>query len=175
MKNLLIRGSVESAVHGSDAANETHAHDEPRVHSHKTIRPATHVEGASSNTNYTDTKTSVHKSLIQEAPLVSGHTAILSRFAVEDEVGCQNCTTNNGSAIYQFLGQVTILSRVDTLLHVCTTEGILEVLARLGEDRGNALRLCCLGWLDGRIVNESGGVCELRDLAKCRGYSERAP
>lgn len=134
------------------------------------------MEGASSNTNDTNTETSVHKSFVQEAPLVSGHTAVLSRFTVEDEVGCQNSTTNNGSAIQQFLGHVATLCRVEALLHVCTAEGILEVLSGLGEDRGrNALRLCCLGGLDGRIVNESGGVCELRNLAKRRGYSERAP
>lgn len=135
-KDLLIRGSVESTVHGADAANETDTHDEPRVHGHETIRPAAHVEGASSNTNDTNTETSVHKGFVQEAPLVSGHTAVFSRFTVEDEVGCQDGTTNNGSAIQQFLGHIATLCRVEALLHVCTAEGILEVLSGLGEDRG---------------------------------------
>lgn len=124
---LLIRGGVESSVHRANAADQADTHHEPRVHSHETIRPAAHVQCAGSNADNTDTKASVHESLVQEASLVGGHAAVLAGLTVEDEVGCQDGTSYNGGTIDQLLREVSGL-RIVGRLHVCSAEGILEGL-----------------------------------------------
>lgn len=156
--DLLIRGGVESSIHCANAADQTDTEDEPRVRGHKAVRPSVGVQGARSQTDNTKTKASVHKSLIQEAPLVSGHCAILTGLTVEDEVGSQNGTTNDGSTVQQLLGEVTLRSIVG-LLHVCPTEDILEGLAGRGEDGGRSCRwLWRLGSLKWRVVDEASSV-----------------
>lgn len=82
----------------------------------------------------------MHESLVQEAPLVSGHSAVLTGLAVEDNVGGKNGTTDDGSTIQQLLGSVSTLGIVGLLCEV-PSEGILEGLAGLAKDRGCAERL----------------------------------
>jgi len=116
------------------------------------------MKSAGSNANDTDTKSSVHESLVQEAPLVSGHSAVLAGLTVKDQVGCQDGTTDDGTAIQQLLGEVTGSSRVG-LLHVGTAEGILKGLAGLGKEGGRSSRgLCSLRGLDRGVVDEASGV-----------------
>jgi len=164
----LIRRGVESSVHRANAADQTDTHDEPWVHRHKAIGPAARVKRTSSNTDDTNTKTSVHESLIQEASLVGRHAAILASLTVEDEVGSQNGTTNNSGTIDQLLSDVSRL-RIVGRLHVGSAEGILKGLTGFGEDRGlGTERLGYLGRLKRRVVDESSCVRELRNLMQGR-------
>lgn len=101
----------------------------------------------------------MHESLVQEASLVSGHAAILAGLTVEDEVGCQDGTSDNGGAVNQLLREVSGLRIEGRLLHVCSAEGILKGLTRLVEDRGlSSERLSCLSGLEWRVVDEASGV-----------------
>lgn len=156
--DLLIGRGVESSVHRANATNKANTENEPWVHGHEAVRPTVGVKRASSNTNDTNTKSSVHESLVQEATLVSGHSAVLAGLAVEDEVGGQDGAANDGTAVQQLLRDVARRS-VEGLLHVCAAEGILEGLARLGEDGGGSCGgLGGLGGLDRRVVNETSSV-----------------
>lgn len=171
----LIRRGVESSVHRANAADQTDTHDEPRVHRHKAIGPAARVKRTSGNTNDTNTKTSVHESLIQEASLVGRHAAILASLTVEDKVGSQNGTTNDGGTIDQLLSEVSRL-RIVGRLHVVSAESILKGLTGFGEDRGlGSERLGYLCRLKRRVVDESSCVGKLRNLMQSRRYGERAP
>lgn len=172
---LLIRGSSKGGVHRANAANETDTHNQPWVHCHKTVRPAAGVQSAGSNSDNTNTKSSVHESLVQEAPLVGGHAAILAGLTVEDEVGGQDGTTDDGTSVQQLLGEVATLSVVG-LLHVAAAEGIVEGLMRLGEERGlGTERLSSLRRLEWRAVDEASSIRELWSLSEGRRYGERAP
>lgn len=173
--NIVIRRGVESSVHRANAADQTDTHDEPRVHRHKAIGPAARVKRTSGNTNDTNTKTSVHESLIQEASLVGRHAAILASLTVEDKVGSQNGTTNDGGTIDQLLSEVSRL-RIVGRLHVVSAESILKGLTGFGEDRGlGSERLGYLCRLKRRVVDESSCVGKLRNLMQSRRYGERAP
>ena len=131
------------------------------------------MQSARSNTDDTKSKSSVHESLVQEAPLVSGHSAVLTGLTVENDVGGQNGTTDDGSTIQQLLSDVATLGTV-RLLGVGPAEGILESLTRLSEDRGRcAERLGCLRGLERRVVDEASSVGELGHLSECRRHSER--
>lgn len=155
---LLVRRSVESSIHRADASDQADTKHEPRVHGHEAIRPSVGVQGACSNTDDTKSKASVHKSLIQEAPLVSGHTPIFTGLTVENEVRSQDGTTDDGSTVQQLLGEVT-LRDVVCLLHIGPAEGILEGLAGLREDgRLSCRRLRYLGSLEWRVMVEPSGV-----------------
>lgn len=173
--NLLIRGGVESPIHRSNAANQASTNDDPGVQGHEAVCQSIGVHGAGSNSDHTESKASVHESLVKEATLVSGHSAVLPRLTVEDHVGSQDGTTNDGTTVHQLLADIT-LSSVVGLLHVCAAKSILEGLAGLGEDgRRSCGRLRHLGSLEGRVVDEAGSVRGLRSLAQRRRYGERAP
>lgn len=126
------------------------------------------MQSAGSNSDNTNTKSSVHESLIQEAPLVSGHAAILAGLTVEDEVGGQNSATDDGTSVQQLLSEVATLSVVG-LLHVAAAEGIVEGLTRLGEERGlGSERFGSLGGLEWRVVDEASSVRKLWSLSEGR-------
>lgn len=78
----------------------------------------------------------MHESFVQIAALVGSHAAILSSFAVEDHVGRQDGSTNDGGAIQKSLSEIATLGGIVGRLHVGTTEGILEGLSRFRKDRG---------------------------------------
>lgn len=174
-KYLLIRGSSKGGVHRANAADQTDTHNQPRVHRHETVGPAAGVQSAGSNSDNTNTKSSVHESLVQEAPLVSGHATILAGLTVEDEVGGQDGTTDDGTSVQKLLGEVATLS-IEGLLHVAAAEGIVEGLMRLGEERRlSAERLSSLRRLEWRVVDEAGSIRKLWSLCEGRRYGERAP
>lgn len=131
----LVRRSVQSAIHGSNATNQTETNDNPRVHGHKAVGPSVHVQSSSSNTDNTNSESSVQESVVQEASFVRRHAAVLSRLTVEDEVRRQDSSTNDGGSVEQSLGDVATAVGVSGRLHVCATEGILESLSGLREDR----------------------------------------
>lgn len=117
----------------------------------------------------------MHESLVKEATLVSGHSAVLPGLTVEDHVGSQDGTSNDGSTVHQLLADST-LRDVFGLLHVCAAKCILESLTGLGEDgRRSCGRLRRLGSLEGRVVDEAGSVRWLRSLTQCRRNGEGAP
>lgn len=122
--------------------------------------------------NDTDTKTRVHESVIQVAALKHRHPTVLSRLAVEDQVGGQDSSTDNGRAVQEALGEIAPLRLVGGL-HVRATERILEGLSGLREDRVGTERLR-LERLEGRVVNESSGIGGLGDLAESRSHGEGA-
>lgn len=132
------------------------------------------MKSASSNTDNTETKTSVHEGFIEEASLVSRHAAILTSLTVENKVGSQHSTTNDGSTVHQLLSCVAGLG-VEGLLHVGTAEGILKGLARLAEDGGSAESLSRLGGLERRVVDEASSIGKLRSLAESRRDGEGTP
>lgn len=129
------------------------------------------MQSASSDTNDTNTKSSVHKRLVQVAALKRRHATILSGFAVEDEVRCQDSTTDDSGTVDQLLGDVATLNIVGGL-HVGATESILEGLTGLCEDGDGTGRLG-LG-LEGRIVDETSAIRRFGDLPKRRRDGERA-
>lgn len=141
---LLVRRSVESAVHGTNAGNQTETGHSPRVGSHQTERPAVGVQRSRGNCNDTDSQTGVQESVIQVAPFVRRHSAILSRFAVEDQVRSDDCSSDDGSSVEQSLSKVATLGDAVSGLHVRPAESILESLSRAAED-GRWRRCRCLG------------------------------
>lgn len=99
ISNLLVGRSVESTIHRSDAGNQTDTSNKPRVRGHETIRPTARVESSSSNTDDSNTKSSVHKSFVQIRPFVVRHSAIFPCLPVEDQVCRQDSSTNDSRAI----------------------------------------------------------------------------
>ena len=81
----LLRRTHASTHHCADGSNKTNTKNQPGVGSHETVTPAVCVKGASSNTNDTNTETSVEESVVQVGAFEWRHTAIFSGFTVEDE------------------------------------------------------------------------------------------
>lgn len=131
------------------------------------------MQSSSGNTNDTNTKTSVHKCVVEVAALVRSHPTILSCFAVEDHVRYQDSSTHNGGAVQQTLSEIATLSRLVCRLHVGPSESILESLSGFGEDGGtDRLRLRGLEW---RVMDKASSIRSLRHLTKRRGHGEGTP
>lgn len=175
MEHLLLRRCVESSKHCTHARNKTKTNNSPRAGGHQTIRPSIRVQSPSSNTDNTNTKTSVHKRFIQVASLVDRHAAILTSLPVEDEVRGHHSSTHNRSTVRKSLPYVTLGGTVRRL-HVCPFESILECLTGSREDgrRNKAEGLLSLR-LKGRVVDESSVVRGFRNLAQRRWNGEGAP
>merc|ERR1712187_969514 len=167
LHHVVLRGRVESSEHSTHACNETQTNDSPRVCGHQTIRPSVHVESPSSNTDDTNSKTSVQKCFVQVASLIRGHSAILTSLTVEDEICRHDSSTHNGRTIQESLGHVTTLGTICGL-HVRPFEGILECLSGPCENRGRSRAEGLRLRLEGRVVNKSSGVRGFGDLAECR-------
>jgi hypothetical protein len=88
-EDSLLRRTHASTHHGTDRTNKTDTENQPGVGSHETVTPSVCVKGASSNTDDSNTETSVEESVVQVGAFERRHTAIFSGFAVEDEAGVQ--------------------------------------------------------------------------------------
>ena len=130
------------------------------------------MQSPSSDTDDTNTKSSVQERLVQEAALKRGHAAIFSGFAVEDQVRCKDSTTDDGRSVKQLLSKVASLDIVGRL-HVGAAESILEGLTGLCENGDGTGRLGLSG-LEGRVVDETSAVSGFGDLPKRRRNGERA-
>jgi hypothetical protein len=84
-EDSLLRRTHASTHHGTDGTNKTDTENQPGVGSHKTVTPSVCVEGASSDTDDSNTETSVEESVVQVGAFKWRHAAIFSGFAVEDE------------------------------------------------------------------------------------------
>jgi hypothetical protein len=128
-ENSLLRRAHASTHHGTDGANKTDTENQPRVGSHETVTPSVCVKGASSNTDDTNSETSVQESVVQVGAFKWRHAAIFSGFAVEDEAVTESAlllvvqiwshsldgkksTTEDGTAIEKALGEVSRGGRV---------------------------------------------------------------
>lgn len=125
--SLLIRVRVEGSVHRADAGDQADSDDNPRIHGHQLIGPATGVKSASCKSDNPDTEAGVHKGLIEERALKRWHAPIFPCLPVEQQIRCQSRASHNCSTINESLRQVAgwLLSLI-WLLHVCTTEDILK-------------------------------------------------
>jgi hypothetical protein len=86
-EDSLLRRTHASTHHGTDRTNKTDTENQPGVGSHETVTPSVCVKGASSNTDDSNTETSVEESVVQVGAFERRHTAIFSGFAIEDEAG----------------------------------------------------------------------------------------
>lgn len=66
------------------------------------------MQCACGHTNDADAQSSVQKRLIEIGAFVGWHAAIFTSLAVEDQVDCKECTTEDGAAIDEALGQVAL-------------------------------------------------------------------
>lgn len=66
------------------------------------------MQCACGHTNDADAQSSVQKRLIEIGAFVWWHAAIFTSLAVEDQVDCKECTTEDGAAIDEALGQVAL-------------------------------------------------------------------
>jgi hypothetical protein len=64
-ENSLLRRAHASTHHGTDGANKTDTENQPGVGSHEAVTPSVCVKGASSDTDDTDSETSVEESVVQ--------------------------------------------------------------------------------------------------------------
>lgn len=85
-KDSLLRRAHARSHHGTNRSNETDTEDQPGVCRHQAVGPAVGVKSARGDTDDADTQAGVEEGVIQVGSLVRGHAAILSCFAVEDQV-----------------------------------------------------------------------------------------
>jgi hypothetical protein len=141
--DLLLRRAHASAHHGTDGANKTDTENQPGVGSHETVAPSVCVKGASSDTDDTNSETSVQESVVQVGAFEWRHATIFSGFAVEDEAGTESAflsvvqiwshsldgkksTTEDGTAIEKALGEVSRGGRVGECGLLSKLGGALE-------------------------------------------------
>lgn len=105
---LLVRVSRPGAPHGSDAADETNAEDKPGICGHEAVAPSVHVQRARRDTDDTNAETSVHESIVQISSLEFWHAAILTGFAVEDEVDTNESCAEDTRTINESLPQIAL-------------------------------------------------------------------
>jgi hypothetical protein len=142
----LLRRAHASTHHGTDRANKTNTENQPGVGSHEAVTPSVCVKGASSDTDDTNSETSVEKSVVQVGAFEWRHAAIFSGFAVEDEARTESAflsvihswshsldgeksTTEDGTAIEKALSEVSRGGRVGE-------RGLLSELGRALEGAG---------------------------------------
>lgn len=132
---LLIRAGVKSPIHSPQTGGQSHAHDHPRVRRHDAVGPPAAMQGAGRHADDADAQAGMHKGFVQEGPLVGGHAAVLSRLAVEHEVGGDDGTANDGGAIEKLLGDGAGVGggNLAAGLHIGATEGLLEGISGFGQ------------------------------------------
>ena len=93
------------------------------------------MQGVCRHTNDPHTEASMHKSFIQKGPFVWRHATIFSSLAVEDKIGGDYRTAEDGGAIKELLRRAAGIRPRDLAarLHVGATEGLLEGISRLDE------------------------------------------
>lgn len=153
--DVLVRMRRASSVHGSQAAYEAYAQDEPWVRGHESVAPSVHVQGARGHADDADAETSVHECVVQVAALEVGHAAVLARLAVEDEVDAEQGGAEDAGAVDEALAEIALGHRVVGGLLVGAAEGGAEA----GDIVGGGERGCLWG-------EEVGALVERRDVER---------
>lgn len=189
--NLLARASRHGTIHSSNAANKPHTKHKPRVRAHEPEAPAVHMQGARSNTNHSDAKASVHERVVEVFALKRRHTAVLARFAVEDQIYaelkkkvsgwllCGTCgrlyqgSSKDARAVQQALAHVALRHGVVGRLLVASAEGLLEprhILRRRNRGFGGPEEVRV--GLEWRVVESAEGE-GLRGTLSCLSQGRR--
>lgn len=102
---LLIGRSVEGPIHCAQAGNKTAPHNNPGIRSHQSITPSTPMHRRGRHADNTNPQTGMSKGLIQKRTLVGRHAAIFSRFAVEEQVRCNDGATYDSATVKKTLAE----------------------------------------------------------------------
>jgi hypothetical protein len=124
--SLLLGVGGHATVHGADAADETDAHNKPRVGAHQAEAPSAGMQLACCNPDDANAEAGVKEGVVQVGALVRGHTAVLTRLPVEDQVDGQQRATKQGAAVEQPLRRIALCYGVDhgrSLLLIAPSEG----------------------------------------------------
>lgn len=100
---LLIGRSVESPIHRAQTGNKTAPHNNPGIRSHQPITPSTPMHRRGRHTNNPNPQPSMRKGLIEVRTLIRRHTAIFSRFTVEEQIRRNDGTTYDGATVKKTL------------------------------------------------------------------------
>lgn len=153
--DVLVRMRRASSVHGSQAAYEAYAQDEPWVRGHESVAPSVHVQGARGHADDADAETSVHECVVQVAALEVGHAAVLARLAVEDEVDAEQGGAEDAGAVDEALAEIALGHGIVGSLLIGAAEGGAEA----GDIVGGGERGCLWG-------EEVGALVERRDVER---------
>lgn len=85
--------------HSSERESKTTDHDNPWVGSHQSINEAGLVNGPGSNTDNSNSQSSVQECLVEVCALEQWHATILAGLAVEDNVDGEKRSTEDGASV----------------------------------------------------------------------------
>lgn len=125
---LLLRTRRKRPVHRPDTDRQADPNHRPGIRRHEPIAPPALMQCARRDADDPESQPGVQKGLVQEAPLEWRHAPILSRFAVEEQVGADQGCADQSRADHELLSEAACVRprRLVRLLDVVAAKSILK-------------------------------------------------
>lgn len=144
MENLLVRVRRHASIHGPYTGSKTNPKNNPWIRGHQSVAPSTSMQRLSRHTDNSNSQSSVQECVVQIFPFVKRHTAIFSRFPIEDEICGNNCCSDDATSVKKSFLQVCCIWTRNferRLLHIGATKSGLKPISGLGQERDGRFRL----------------------------------